>query len=457
MTNADAFTSLAISLALGLLVGLQRQRSEDRLGGLRTFALACLFGTIAGMIASSGPGGSARLDANLVWIPAAGMLALALVLIARGYSAAHAPTASLLPAPPESPLPGVPAHDTVAREAGLTTELALLTMYLVGVLVWTGPQMIAVALGGGVAVLLQAKFALHRFAAKLGENDLTAIFRFVLISLVILPVLPDERIGPYHIFNPHETWLMVVLIVGMSLAGYLAYRLLGDRTGPILTGVLGGIVSSTATTASFARRSRIASGSSNGSTNNPAAASDVHAPVLIVLIAGAVMSVRVLIELAVVAREHFAAIAPPIGIVMGTSLAACSLAWARSRRRVSVIQQQENPAELKAPVVFAIAYTLVQFAAAGGKDWLGPSGLFVVAAISGLTDMDAITLSVGRLAAAGTATTETAWRAVVIALIANMCFKCGIVAIIGSRAMFKLMVLYTAVSIAGAVVVLALW
>ncbi|MGE4197679.1 MAG: MgtC/SapB family protein [Phycisphaerales bacterium] len=444
MNDGAAFTSLGISLALGLLVGLQRQRSEDRLGGIRTFGLATLLGAVAGLLASTtSEHGTPALEPALVWIPAAGLLALVLVLIGREWSRSRAAAAPVKgdAVVVSGPDQGVGRPDNGSRDVGVTTELAMLLMYLVGVLVATGPHSVAVALGAGVAALLQAKPTLHRFAARLGEKDLTAIFRFALIWLVILPILPNRTFGPYDVINPYTTWLLVVLIVGISLAGYVAYRLVGDRIGNILTGLLGGLVSSTATTVSVAERSA-------------ASPKLVHAPVLIALLAGAVMCVRVAVILAVVAGEHMATLGPPIGIVFGISAAACFAAWLRARRTTTTIPPQENPTELKRPIIFVVVYVAVQFATAAAKDWLGQSGLYGVAAVSGLTDMDAITLSVGRMASSGSADPGLAWRAIVIAMISNMCFKCGIVAWLGSRAMFRTMLVYTiAMAVPSAVVV----
>lgn len=450
MSEADAFTSLGISLALGLLVGLQRQRSEDRLGGLRTFALATVLGTIAAILAvEPAPADVVRLSEDRVWIPAAGLLAIVAVLVLRqrqSPAAQDAPRSVSEPALTD----GVARSESAmlsTRDVGLTTELAMLAMYLVGVLVVVGPRSVAVALGAGIAVLLQAKFVLHRLAAKLGEQDLTAIFRFVLISLVILPVLPNRTFGPYDVFNPHLTWLMVVLIVGISLVGYITQRYIGDRAGPILTGLLGGMVSSTATTASVARRTKSAAQSNGG----------ILAPALIVMIAGTVMCVRIMLELFVVARGRFGELVGPIAVMLGVSATLSFVVWLRARRVKATLPPQQNPTELKAPIVFACIYTTVQFAVAAAKDRLGDSGLYAVAAISGLTDMDAITLSMGRMTEANAIPSQLAWRGVVIAFAANLVSKCAIVAMLGSREMLRMFAVFTAASFVAVGLVLMFW
>ena len=137
-------------------------------------------------------------------------------------------------------------------DPGLTTEVAVLVMYGVGALVVIGPRELAIALAGTVALLLHGKARMHAFVDRLGERDVSAIMRFVLISLVVLPLLPDREFGPFAVLNPFDVWRMVVLIVGIGLAGYVAFRLVGGRHGALVNGLLGGLVSSTAATVAAA-------------------------------------------------------------------------------------------------------------------------------------------------------------------------------------------------------------
>ena len=141
----------------------------------------------------------------------------------------------------------------------MTTEVAILVMYVVGAYLVVGERMVAVAVGATVAVLLQFKPELHGIAARLGDQDLRAIMTFALITCIILPVLPNttyEVVSPLDVLNPFEIWMMVVLMVGISLTGYLVYKFFGRNAGILLGGVLGGAVSSTATTLSYAKRTR---------------------------------------------------------------------------------------------------------------------------------------------------------------------------------------------------------
>ncbi|MCX6907119.1 MAG: MgtC/SapB family protein, partial [Verrucomicrobia bacterium] len=217
------FYLLGIALGLGLLVGLQRERSSAaRLAGFRTFPIITVFGTVCALLAQQFGG----------WVLAAGFLAISAVAFT-----------------------GCQAKMKLGEpEPSLITEMSILLMYAVGAYLTVGPTAVAVTIGGGVAVLLYLKPQLHGLATKIGEADFRAVMQFVLISLVILPVLPNQAYGPYEVLNPHRIWLFVVFIVAISLAGYVAYKFFGQSAGAMISGVLGGLISSTATTVSYARR-----------------------------------------------------------------------------------------------------------------------------------------------------------------------------------------------------------
>jgi uncharacterized membrane protein (DUF4010 family) len=433
MDTARAFEALGISLGLGLLVGLQRQRAESKVAGLRTFALITVLGTLTALAAV--PNAVAEAAAPTSWVPGGWILVAAGLLGVVAFTAA----VNILNAR------HIPPGDT----AGITTEIAILVMYIVGVMLAAGDRRIAIAVGGGVAVLLQAKPILHGVAMRMGERDFKAIMQFALIWLVVLPVLPDKAYGPYGVLNPHDIWLMVVLIVGISLGGYVAYRLLGQRAGLVLAGLAGGLVSSTATTVSFARRTR-----EPGPDMAPVQAAG---PVLVVMLASTVVFARVLAEIAVVAPGHFEHLAAPIA-VMGLGAAVLStLVWLRVRRLQSELPEQENPTELKGAVMFAGLYAIVLLGVAAAQENLGDAGIFAIAAISGLTDMDAITLSVSGLVRDGRIDGDTAWRAILVAAMSNLVFKGAIVGAVGAPAMLKrIAVLFVALLGCGGAIIL-LW
>ncbi len=214
--------NLAIALGIGLLIGLQRERAAGQVAGIRTFALIALLGTTAGTLADRFGG----------WLVVAALLGVAAVLAVANRI----------------------RMDGGKADPGATTEMATLLTLLLGAGLSAGHVTESIVIGGGTAFLLQFKAPLHSFVDRIGPDESRAIFRLVLLALVILPVLPNSPVGPYGVLNPFEIWLMVVLIVDISLAAYLSYRLLGPRGGTLAAGVLGGLISSTATTVSQARR-----------------------------------------------------------------------------------------------------------------------------------------------------------------------------------------------------------
>jgi uncharacterized membrane protein (DUF4010 family) len=390
MDMGETFRHLGIAVALGLLVGIQRQRTDAGVAGFRTFPLATAFGTLCALLA--GPFGH--------WIVAAGLLTTAAMVVLGNLARMRAGT----------------------NDPGLTTEFALVVMYAVGAFLVIGPVPVALAVGAGVAVLLHLKPQMHSLAARIGEGDFKAIMQFVLISLVILPVLPDRAFGPFGVLNPHRIWLMVVLIVAVSLGGYVAYKLFGARVGSVLGGLLGGLISSTATTVSYARRSR-----------DRSASPDIAA--FVIAVASAVVFLRVLAWIAVAAPHSLPALAGPVLMMLGAiGLGAAGL-WLAMRGGVTGMPPQSNPTELKSAVTFGLLFALVLFAVAAAREHLGEGGLFAVAALSGLTDMDAITLSTAQLVHDGALPPGTGWRLILVASMANLLFKLAAAALLGGRAL----------------------
>ena len=207
-------------------------------------------------------------------------------------------------------------------------------MYVVGAVLVVLPDQPGAAIGGGVAVLLQYKLEPHTIARRPGDKDLKAIMQFVLLSCVILPVLPNQNYL-FGVLNLRETWLMVVFIVGISLFGYIRYKFLGRDAGIILGGLLGGVISSTATTVSQARQT--------ASFNT-----DIRAAALVILIASTVVFVRVLIEAAVVAPAFLWSLAPPVAITTLLMTIPAAVIWLRVRRQPAEMPEQGNPTEAQA-------------------------------------------------------------------------------------------------------------
>jgi uncharacterized membrane protein (DUF4010 family) len=412
MDESLVFEKLGIALGLGLLVGLQRQRAQSPVAGIRTFGLITVLGAVSALLGQSFGG----------WVVGLGVLAVALLLVVGNL-------ANLL---------------SEEADPGLTTEIAALVMYGVGAYVVVGHASVAIALGGGVALLLYWKTPLHTFVARIGETDLKAIMRFVLVGLVILPVLPDEGFGPYEVLNPHNIWLMVVLIVGIGLGGYVAYKLFGDRAGTVLGGVLGGLISSTATTVSYARRARQAEHA-------------VRLTALAIAIASATAYVRVLIEAAVAAPGMFGEMAPPLVVMLIWMALICGVMGYFSRGEKVELPPPENPAELKVALIFGVLYALVLLGIAAAADYFGQAGLYGMALLSGLHDLDAITLSTAQLADRGQVAADTGWRVILAASLANLVAKTALVGLIGGRRVLSWILVLFGAALAGGLLLLLLW
>jgi uncharacterized membrane protein (DUF4010 family) len=379
---------LAVAFGLGLLLGLQRERTESSIGGIRTFPLIALFGTVCALLEKAFGG----------WVVAAGLLALVAVVIYSNFAK-------------------LKSGDI---DSGMTTEVAALLLYGLGAYVVIGSMVVAVVVGGAMAALLQFKKPLHALAGALGERDMRAIMQFVLLSLVILPVLPHQDFGPYGVWNPFQIWLMVVLIVGISLTGYIAYKFLGARRGTLLAGVLGGLISSTATTVSYARRTA-------ENTNLAILAA------VVIVIASCISLGRALVEVAAVAPLAFASMAPPLASILTVSIVIAAAMFLRQRSRDTQMPEQKNPAELKTAFIFAAIYAVVLVAVAVAKEQFGSAGFYAVAIVSGLTDMDAITLSSARLVESGRTDPSTGWHAILVAAMSNFVFKFGTVSLLAHR------------------------
>lgn len=409
----ESLLPFAVALGLGLLVGFQRERTHHVLAGVRTFPLIALSGALCAYL-------GARVGST--WLVPAGLLTLAALVVAGRFAAARASESAI----------------------GTTTEVAALVMFLVGALATAGSIPLAVVLGGIVAVLLHFKRPMHGLARRVTDDEVRALMRIVLIGLVILPALPDETYGPYDVLNPFRIWLMVVLIVGISVIGYVLYRIVGARAGALLGGVLGGLISSTATTASYARRA----GSEAGFA--PAAAS-------VVMVASTVMFGRILLEIAAVAPALLADVAAPLCAMAGANVVLSAIGLSRIRGRVSGAAGRGDPTELQPALVLGALYGLILFLVAAAKQHFGDTGLYGVAALSGLADLDAITLSVANLADAGRVGAETAWRAVLLASLANLVFKGGLALVLGGTRMARHVALLFAPSLVAGIAILVLW
>lgn len=381
--------TFATSLALGLLIGLERERNPNAKAGLRTFALTALLGTLAALLADK---------TGSPWF-----LAAALVGVAGFILTAY-----------------LGSRDT---EPGTTTQVALLVCFGLGAMVWYGEQTLAIMLAIVTTVLLYFKAELEGISKSLTRRDLVSMLQFAVVTFIVLPVLPNQNFGPYSTLNPYQIWLMVVLISGVSLSGYVALRIFGLRYGAVLLGLLGGLVSSTATTLVYAKHSRTD-------------AEMRKLAVTVILLANLVVMLRLAVLAAIIAPSLLARLLPVLGAGFALGLAITLYQWRRQHAHGTLLMpDMKNPTELRAALSFGLLYAIVLLAAAWLSDYAGEKGLYAVALVAGLTDVDPITLSTLRLLDMGQVVQQQAVTAIMLALLANLIFKLGLVFTIGGRAL----------------------
>lgn len=403
---------LGLSLGLGLLVGLQREYASSKTAGIRTFPLITLTGTICGLLAK-------ELNA---WILVAGFLGVIALLV----------------------IGSIQQIKNKQEGGGITTEAAALLMFALGAYLVFGEPIVAVVLTGVITVLLHFKTSLHGLVSKIGEQDLRAVMQFVLISMVILPVLPNTTYGLYKVLNPRDIWLMVVLIVAISLCGYFAYKLFGDKVGALLGGVLGGLISSTATTVSYAK----------------IAARNITAGKLaafVIITASTISLVRVLIEIRIVSPSSFMNLAFPLVAELAVMIVLTGILSFKQKKGVFKMQDQKNPAELKNAIMFGLLYAVISFLSAAANDKFGNEGLYVVSILSGLTDMDAITLSTAKMTEQKNIDASLGWRLILVAFLSNLVFKGGIAMIIGGKELGKTIAFLCGIAILTGLAILFIW
>jgi uncharacterized membrane protein (DUF4010 family) len=384
--------NLATSLGIGLLIGAERawtareQADTELVAGIRTFGLTGLFGGLAAL--------SLAHFGVAAWIA---MFALLALLVIAGYL----------------------VEIRRSGDHGMTSEIALLLTFLLGSLALAESRLLAAACAIVVTLLLSLKARLHSALRQLSEAELSGALKLLFISVVLLPNLPNQGYGPWQAFNPYATWWMVVLIAGIGFAAYIAIRLLGTHHGLLATALLGGMVSSTAMTLTLSRL--------DAPKLRPALAAGL-------LATSALMFPRVLLEVGLVNAALLPSLLAPL-------LAACLVyaggAWLYFRHSV---QQPEasgepplrNPFELGPALRFAALLVAILFLVEGARRWLGEVGVYLVALLSGLTDVDAITLSLANNARDGLSA-EVAVRGIFLAVFSNSLVKAGLVAAIGGR------------------------
>ena len=391
-----------LALAIGLLMGLERERNPNAKAGLRTFTLIALIGAAATTLAGV-------FDAPS--IISTGLAVIALTMILAYYH--H--------------------HDTqLELDSGTTTIAAAIVCYLLAVMAMTDHSRLAAMSAIIATALMYFKTELHGVAHKLERRDLVSILQFSAVAFVALPLMPDKSFGPYGALNLHHFWMMVVLISGVSLFGYAALRLIGKEHGAVLLGVFGGLVSSTATTLAYSRYVGSYPEKDQQGLNR---ISSLAATVVIA--ANLVLLVRLTMLAAFVAPSTLRVLAP---VTISALLAGIAVAACRKRNDVTAteltIPEIKNPTELRAALVFSGIYAAVLLLSAWLVDVAGSKGMYTASLISGLTDVDAITLSSLRLYGLGSLSSAQVAISIVLAVSANSVFKLAVVWVVGGRELF---------------------
>lgn len=392
------------SLGIGLVMGLERERKVGANAGLRTFTLAALLGTLCGLLAQ-GRGGD--------WLLAAGLLGLALVMIAadrRTEGAAHAPDA--------------------------TTTVALLLCFSLGAAVWLGYSSLSVGIALAATALLHFKAELHGVSHRLTRHDIVSILQFAAITFVVLPVLPDAGYGPHGVLNPYRIWLVVVLTSAVSLAGYAALRIAPSTKAVPLLGVLGGSVSSTATTLVFARLIR-------------RDARELEAGLGVILIANLVVLLRITVITATLAPSLLWQLVPVLAAGFAAGALGLARRWIRLSRQTAPLPEFRNPTSLLHALGFAAGFAVILVAGAWIEDSAGIRGVYGLAAVSGLFDIDAVTVSTLDMNLRGSIDGTVAVRALVLAYGANLLMKLALLRLVGGGAPLPHAALHGAATLAG--------
>lgn len=389
MDSKQVILSFLVAVLLGFLIGLERERKRESQGsifaGIRTFPLIALFGAVVGVLT----------QAVSSWVLVASFLPMA-VLIALAYW-----------------------RETVGTKVGGTTQVAVLVAYGLGVLAGYGEFVPALAGSVITTGMLSMRTELRQLAGALSREDLYAVVQFAVVSLVILPLVPNETFGPWGVWNPRTIWLLVVLISGLSFVGYVASKLIGATRGIGWSGLLGGLASSTAVTMSFSERSK----------KQPALAI-VYA--IGVLAASAVMVPRLWVLLGVLQPRLILPTLIPLGVLfVVTTIGGLTALRERNRERLEGARVT-NPFELKTAFQFALLFALILLIAKAAEEYLGSQGLYLASALAGLTQLDAITLTLAHQVGSGL-DVHVAARGLAIAAASNSLVKGGLALAIGSR------------------------
>lgn len=387
---------ISIALIIGMMIGLQREmrykeKGERNFAGTRTFALIALWGYLSAWMQTLVP----------LFLPVSLMVFGALVLISYIKSTTK----------------------------GTTTEMAAIVTFALGVMLYFSLEAYAISLAVVMLFLLEIKGDIVKLKEHISAEDLSAATLFLMMTFVVLPLLPDKMVDPFEIFNPYKTWLMVVLIAGISFMGYIAIKILGNRRGIYLTAIFGGLVSSTAVTITLSKLYAVKS----LFLKNLAAG---------IAIASTIMYLRVLLETSFFNLSLTKALAIPY---LGASLLGFAfivyLYKHEVHQKIEPTQINSNPLALSEALKLGLLFGLIFGSIGIFQSKFGDSGVYIISFLSGLTDVDAITLSLSQLAL-HKISQETAIHGIIIATIVNSLVKLGIVFVLGGKKLGCLMALF---------------
>mgnify|MGYP003332862521 CR=1 FL=1 len=388
---------LGVALGIGLVVGLERgwktrdKHEGQRLAGIRTFALAGLSGGVLAALS---------LPDRFLVLAAGTLVVGALVVVGYVISARE------------------------QKDFGMTTEFGMLATFGLGAVAVLGAPFEAVAAAIVMTLLLGFKTEVHAAVERLERHELFATLQLVSIAAVLVPLLPDRRMGPWESLNPRVIGMLVLLIAGLSYVGYFAVRVLGARIGLLLTAVFGALSSSTAVTVAYSKRARAS-----------------RAPVALLAggigLAAATMSLRLLLAVSAVHVQLLRLLWPTLAVLAAVPVLAIAFTVARARNEEAAQVELSNPLQLSTALTFGGLLAALSIATAGMQTWLGDAGTYAVATLAGFVDVDAVTLTLAHGAVSDGLEPLTAARGIVIAALVNTGVKAGIAATLGGRAMAR--------------------
>jgi len=387
----------AMALLMGLLIGIEREHSQEDVplfAGIRTFPLITLFGFLCGLAARAGWG----------WMLPVGLVGVSAIAVAAYMVRSQVP------------------------HKGTTTEFMALLAFVFGALAALGYLIPAATFAVAATLLLSVKGPLHRLAESIHEDEIYAILKFGVVSIIILPLLPNRAFGPFGALNPQLIWWVVVLISALSMVGYVLMRFLGARQGIAVTGILGGITSSTAATFGLSHQAR------------SAGESLARYFALGITIASTIMFVRVVIITAVIDAPLAKALALPIALPFIVGVGISIYLWKRKESEREAALQVKNPMELWSAIKFGLMFAVVMFASKAGYEYFGSSGMYVTGVLSGLQDVDPFTISAARLAHESIVSPNTANASILVSCATNTLVKGGIAAALGGRPLSKVII-----------------